>query len=66
MRYEDLLLDYMNSKDKKPKYYRFSFDVMKAKKECIYEETECIVKFYYENGKLRVSKVKISEKESIA
>lgn len=61
MKYEDLLRDYAESKDKNPKYYRFTFDVIKARKQCIYEETECTIKFYYEGEKLRVSRVRIQK-----
>lgn len=61
MGYEDLLLEYTKSNCKKPKYYRFPFDVIKERESGIYEEKECMVKFYYtgmDMNNLRVSKVR--------
>lgn len=60
-RYENLLREYAHGTNRTPKYYRFSFDVTKARKENIYEEKDCCVKFYFQNNKIRVAKVKIQE-----
>lgn len=57
--YEDLAREYVESGNREPKYYKFSFDVMKARKLCVYEETECIIKFLFKDGKLKVSKVRV-------
>jgi len=59
--FEALLRQYSESKDKTPKYYHVSFDIIKERKESVYSKKSCVVKFYYENDKLRVAKVKIEK-----
>ena len=52
---EKELLNYSNTREKKPVYYHFPFDVILARKSGQFILKENIIRFGYENHKLRVS-----------
>lgn len=56
---EKELLNYSNTREKKPVYYHFPFDVILARKSGQFILKENIIRFGYENHKLRVSRVRV-------